>query len=249
MGCCQITIQKAWPWTIVMGQIHTVAQSVWRIEESLSMGCCQITIQKAWPWTIVMGSGFLYCNLTTAHWEGFLDPSYRLSYCVNFTHDYSPWSGFLYCNLTAAHWEGFLYPVYQLSYCVNLTHDYSPWSGFLYCNLTTAHWEAMDYSHGSNSHSNSVGMTDRGIPLNGLLSDYNTESLTMDYSHGSNSYSRTVDIRYTNWATVWIWPMTIVHGQAFCIVIWQQPIERDSSIRHTDWATVWIWPMTIVHGL
>jgi hypothetical protein len=35
-------------------------------------------------------------------------------------------------------------------------------------------------------------MTDRGIPLNGQLSDYNTESLTMDYSHGSNSHSSSV---------------------------------------------------------
>ena len=41
-------------------------------------------------------------------------------------------------------------------------------------------------------HSSSVGTTDRGIPLNGQLSDYNTESLTMDYSHGSNSHSSSV---------------------------------------------------------
>ena len=67
-----------------MGQIHTAAQLVCRIEESLSMGCCQIT--------------------------------------------------------------------------ESLTMD----------------------SHGSNSHSSSVSMTDRGIPLNGLLSWI---------SHGSNSHS------------------------------------------------------------
>ena len=45
-------------------------------------------------------------------------------------------------------------------------------------------------------HSSSVSMTVSGIPLNGQLSDYNTESLTMDCSHGSNSHSSSVGMTY-----------------------------------------------------